>query len=191
MCPPDSKIKYSLFYVCLWSCIIILCYFTCIFYAVVRQNSMLFMDNKDSVFCKSKKNERFCLAESLPEETTATATTTTITVMMESSYRAHIFNKTMSQDASMHHSCARERTHTHTRARTHTHTRTHARTHARSHARTHARPQTHTARFSQSGPEKTVSPGKLHLFTSNIGVTSLTDRLYVEYSCYTSDRLYL
>ena len=27
------------------------CYFTCIFYAVVRQISMLFIDNKDSVFC--------------------------------------------------------------------------------------------------------------------------------------------
>ena len=27
------------------------CYFTCIFYAVVRQMSMLFIDNKDSVFC--------------------------------------------------------------------------------------------------------------------------------------------
>ena len=26
------------------------CYFTCIFYAVVRQISMLFIDNKDSVF---------------------------------------------------------------------------------------------------------------------------------------------
>ena len=27
------------------------CYFTCIFYAVVRQISMLFIDNKVSVFC--------------------------------------------------------------------------------------------------------------------------------------------
>ena len=27
------------------------CYFICIFYAVVRQISMLFIDNKDSVFC--------------------------------------------------------------------------------------------------------------------------------------------
>ena len=27
------------------------CYLTCIFYAVVRQFSMLFIDNKDSVFC--------------------------------------------------------------------------------------------------------------------------------------------
>ena len=30
---------------------IILCYFTGIFYAVVRHISMLFTDNKDSVFC--------------------------------------------------------------------------------------------------------------------------------------------
>ena len=51
VCPPDSKIKYSVFYVYLRSCIIILCYFTCISYAVVRQISMLFIDNKDSVFC--------------------------------------------------------------------------------------------------------------------------------------------
>ena len=28
------------------------CYFTGIFYAVVRQISMLFIDNKDSVFCR-------------------------------------------------------------------------------------------------------------------------------------------
>ena len=27
------------------------CYFTCIFYAVVRQISLLFIDNKDTVFC--------------------------------------------------------------------------------------------------------------------------------------------
>ena len=26
------------------------CYFTCIFYAVIRQSSMLFIDNKGSVF---------------------------------------------------------------------------------------------------------------------------------------------
>ena len=36
------------FFLC--SCII-LCYFTGIFYAVVRQISMLFTDNKDSLFC--------------------------------------------------------------------------------------------------------------------------------------------
>ena len=52
MCPPDSKIKYSVFYVYLCSCIIILCVIVlCIFYAIVRQISMLFIDNKDSVFC--------------------------------------------------------------------------------------------------------------------------------------------
>ena len=51
VCPPDSKIKYSVFCVYSCSCIIILCYFTCIFYAVVRQISVLFIDNKDSVFC--------------------------------------------------------------------------------------------------------------------------------------------
>ena len=39
------------FCVYLCSCIIILCYFTCIFYAVVRQISMLFVDNKDFVLC--------------------------------------------------------------------------------------------------------------------------------------------
>ena len=32
------------------------CYFTGIFYAVVRQISMLFIDNKDSVFCKLFKD---------------------------------------------------------------------------------------------------------------------------------------
>ena len=37
-------------YVYLCSCTI-LCYFTGIFYAVVRQISTLFIDNKDSVFC--------------------------------------------------------------------------------------------------------------------------------------------
>ena len=52
VCPPDSKIKHSVFYVYLCSCII-LCYFTSIFYAVVRQISVLFIDNKDSVCCIS------------------------------------------------------------------------------------------------------------------------------------------
>ena len=33
------------------------CYFTGTFYAVVRQISMLFIDNKDSVFCKKEKVE--------------------------------------------------------------------------------------------------------------------------------------
>ena len=45
MCPPDSKIEYTVFCVYLCSCII-LCYFPGIFYAVVRQISMLFTDNK-------------------------------------------------------------------------------------------------------------------------------------------------
>ena len=51
--PPDSKIKYSVFYnICvLMSMYYLVCYFTGIFYAVVRQISMLFIDNKDSVFC--------------------------------------------------------------------------------------------------------------------------------------------
>ena len=51
VCPPDSKIKYSVFNVYLCSCVIILCYIICIFYAVGRQISMLSIDNKDSVFC--------------------------------------------------------------------------------------------------------------------------------------------
>ena len=42
MRPPDSKI---LFYVFLCPCIILAFY--CIFYAVVRQVSMLFIENKD------------------------------------------------------------------------------------------------------------------------------------------------
>ena len=51
----DSKIKYTEFYN---TCVPMfmyytVCYFTGIFYAVVRQISMLFRDNKDSVFCKS------------------------------------------------------------------------------------------------------------------------------------------
>ena len=33
-------------------------YFTCIFYAVVRQISMLFIDNKDSVFCTDRQTDR-------------------------------------------------------------------------------------------------------------------------------------
>ena len=48
-CPPDSKIKYScVSYVSMYYTV---CYFTGIFYAVVRQISMLFIDNKDFVFC--------------------------------------------------------------------------------------------------------------------------------------------
>ena len=50
MCPPDSKIKYCVL------CVLMFkyntsCYFTGILYAVVRQISVLFIDNKDSVFC--------------------------------------------------------------------------------------------------------------------------------------------
>ena len=45
------RVCVCIFCVYLGSCIIILCYFTCIFYAVVGQISMLFIDNKDSVFC--------------------------------------------------------------------------------------------------------------------------------------------
>ena len=51
----DSKIKYTEFYN---TCVLMfmhytVCYFTDIFYAVVKQISMLFIDNKGSVFCKS------------------------------------------------------------------------------------------------------------------------------------------
>ena len=42
------KIKYSVFYVYLLHTV---CYFICIFHAVIRQISMLFIDNKDSLFC--------------------------------------------------------------------------------------------------------------------------------------------
>ena len=47
MCPPDSKIKYPVFYVYfMFMYYYPVCYFTCIFYAVERQISMLFIDNK-------------------------------------------------------------------------------------------------------------------------------------------------
>ena len=55
VCHPDSKIKYSvyvyLFYVFCWQAV---GYCTGIFYAFIRQISMLCIDNKDSVFCKYK-----------------------------------------------------------------------------------------------------------------------------------------
>ena len=48
MCPPDWKIKYSVFYnICrLIFMYYTVCYFTGIFRAVVRQISVLFIDNK-------------------------------------------------------------------------------------------------------------------------------------------------
>ena len=51
VCPPDFKDKV----LCI-SCVFMfmyytVCYFTGIFYAVVRQILMLFIDNKDSAFC--------------------------------------------------------------------------------------------------------------------------------------------
>ena len=51
--PPDSKIKHSVFYnICvLMFMYYTVCCFTGLFYAVVRQISMLFTDNQDSVFC--------------------------------------------------------------------------------------------------------------------------------------------
>ena len=52
VCTPDSKIKYSVFYVYLFMFMYYtVCYFTGIFKAVVRQISILFTDNKDSLFC--------------------------------------------------------------------------------------------------------------------------------------------
>ena len=48
MCPPDSKIKYPVLFVFMFMYYVD-CYFTDIFYAVVRNISKLFMDNKDSV----------------------------------------------------------------------------------------------------------------------------------------------
>ena len=47
----QSKIKYSVFYEYLCSCLILCVIFTGIFYAVVRQISMLVIDNKHSVLC--------------------------------------------------------------------------------------------------------------------------------------------
>ena len=51
--PTDSKIKSSVFYnICvLMFMYYTVCYFIGLVYAVVRQISMLFIDNKDSVFC--------------------------------------------------------------------------------------------------------------------------------------------
>ena len=52
VCPPDSKISTLCFTIDAYLCsCIILCYFTGIFYAVIRQITVLFTDNKDSVFC--------------------------------------------------------------------------------------------------------------------------------------------
>ena len=55
VCPTDPKIKYSVFTI--YMCVLLFMYynvfyFTGIFYEFVRQISMLFIDNKDSVFCK-------------------------------------------------------------------------------------------------------------------------------------------
>ena len=51
VCLPDSKIKYSVLCVLMFMYYYTVCYFTCICYAVVRQVSVLFIDNKYSVFC--------------------------------------------------------------------------------------------------------------------------------------------
>ena len=52
MCVPHRLKEYSVFYnICvLMFMYYIVCYFTGLFCAVARQNSMLFIDNKDSVF---------------------------------------------------------------------------------------------------------------------------------------------
>ena len=51
--PPTVSV-HIFFYTCLC---IILCYFTGLFYVVISQISMLFIDNKNSVFCKSDYTE--------------------------------------------------------------------------------------------------------------------------------------
>ena len=49
-----QTLRYStLCFMCTYVRVLLYCYFTCIFYAVIRQISMLFMDNKDSVFCNT------------------------------------------------------------------------------------------------------------------------------------------
>ena len=54
VCPPDSKIKNSVFYNILLCVLVFMyytvCYFTSILYVVVRLISMISIDNKDSVF---------------------------------------------------------------------------------------------------------------------------------------------
>ena len=48
-----AKVLYVLQYICTYSHVVYtVCYFTGIFYAVVRHISVLFIDNKDCVFCK-------------------------------------------------------------------------------------------------------------------------------------------
>ena len=54
MCPSDSKIKYSVFFVYLCSCIILCVILLVSVCLSVRQISMLFIDNKDSVFCRCR-----------------------------------------------------------------------------------------------------------------------------------------
>ena len=49
VCPPDSKIRYSVLCVLMFVYYYTVSYFIGIFYAVVRQISMLLIDNKDSV----------------------------------------------------------------------------------------------------------------------------------------------
>ena len=52
VCPTDSNI-YSVFYIYMCNYVHVLyCYFTGIFCAVVRQISMLFIDNKNSMYNK-------------------------------------------------------------------------------------------------------------------------------------------
>ena len=53
VCALQTKIKYSFFFLCvlMFMYYYTACYFTCIFYAVARQISVLFIDSKDSAFC--------------------------------------------------------------------------------------------------------------------------------------------
>ena len=58
VCAVQTQIKFSVFHsICiLMFMYLIVCYFTGLFYAVIRQISMLFIDNSDSVFCISTRS---------------------------------------------------------------------------------------------------------------------------------------
>ena len=78
VCAVQTQIKFSVFhsiYILMFMYLIV-CYFTGLFYAVIRQISMLFIDNKDSGFCTSqlsavlltwKTDESVQSASSLPD----------------------------------------------------------------------------------------------------------------------------
>ena len=151
VCPPASKIKYSVFYVYLCSCIILCDILLLSFMQSLRQISMFFIDNKDSVFCavwlvkteKTFSNEVGTLPVWSNLCTLLIVVSTALWNKVTKTLRSTCWGTALQQDSL---SCYERHTRTH--SDTHAHTVTHS--HTQWHTHTHSDTLTHTVTHSHT-----------------------------------------